>query len=448
MNKVIGRYIVSAAVVALVLLILNISIFVLWISRASEYGIKNYDISKITEELEFKEGHFYMSEKGSSMIDDEYQWAMLLDNNGEVIWEKSLPSEIPKKFSVPEVAGFSKWYLKDYPVKAWRVEDKLFVIGSPKGSIWKLGIEMPEHIMKNMPQWMLSSLILNCMVAIVLSLMMGIRFYKSLGRLTDGIEALGQNRYVSLESKGVFSNLSDSINRASAKLKYQEGLLNRRDDARTTWIAGVSHDIRTPLSLVMGYASQLEDSEALREEDKDKAKIIRIQSQKIKKLVSDLNLASKLEYNIYPVSLEKIYISKLLRSIVVEVLNSNMGNGYEIKLNLKAEAGTESIVGDEDLIRRALVNVLENCIVHNPNGCEILVSIETYDTYTELLIEDNGEGFPEEIILKNKIDEKLEELGNHGLGLIIVKQILKLHGGKLVLKNKLVGSSAGMRFYK
>lgn len=75
-------------------------------------------------------------------------------------------------------------------------------------------------------------------------------------------------------------------------------MLDKRDRTRTEWIAGVSHDIRTPLSLVQGNAAQLEADPALPGQARHKASVIREQSQRIGKLVSDLNLASKLEYEL------------------------------------------------------------------------------------------------------------------------------------------------------
>lgn len=448
MNKVISRYIASAAVIALVLLILNITVFVLWITRASEEGIKNYDISKIASQLSAKDGVYDISKDGSLIIAEEYQWGLLLDENGNVIWEYELPAEIPRKFNVSEVAGFSRWYLKDYPVKVWRMEDKLLVIGSPKNSIWKLGLEMPENVIQDVPRWLFTSLILNCIVAVGLALIMGIKSYKALKMLIYGIEALGKNEEVTLERKGMFSNISESINSTSLKLKNQEILLSKRDNTRTMWIAGVSHDIRTPLSLVMGYASQLEEDTKLAAADREKAKIIRVQSQKIKKLVSDLNLASKLEYNMYPMKFELIRLSTLLRTLTAEVLNSNLAEGYQIDLNWQEDMEKFSILADEDLMRRAILNIMDNAIVHNPNKCKILVKLAQKENYIELIIEDDGAGFPEEVILKNKSEDKLDEIGNHGLGLIIVSQILKLHGSKLSLKNKIKGCSLIITFEK
>ena len=67
----------------------------------------------------------------------------------------------------------------------------------------------------------------------------------------------------------------------------------------------MSHDIRTPLSIVMGYAGQLENDKRLPEEDRQKATVIVKQSKRMRNLINDLNLASKLEYNMQPVRMEK-----------------------------------------------------------------------------------------------------------------------------------------------
>lgn len=111
---------------------------------------------------------------------------------------------------------------------------------------------------------------------------------------------MSEKQPVDLSTRGLLGDLAAGINKTSARLVQQEAALNQRDNARATWIAGVSHDIRTPLSLVMGYASQLEDDPELPLAKREQASIIRRQSERIKTLVSNLNLASKLEYDMQP----------------------------------------------------------------------------------------------------------------------------------------------------
>ena len=75
---------------------------------------------------------------------------------------------------------------------------------------------------------------------------------------------------------------------------------NKRDQARSDWINGISHDIRTPLSVVMGYASQMESDGSLGERQREQAGIIRRQSETIRSLVGDLNLTMRLDYEMQP----------------------------------------------------------------------------------------------------------------------------------------------------
>ena len=79
-----------------------------------------------------------------------------------------------------------------------------------------------------------------------------------------------------------------------------------RDRARTEWISGVSHDIRTPLSLVLGYSNLLEEQACTDEKIRKEASVIRQESLKIRDLIEDLNLTSKLEYHMQPLRMEQV----------------------------------------------------------------------------------------------------------------------------------------------
>ena len=91
------------------------------------------------------------------------------------------------------------------------------------------------------------------------------KLLKSVRPITDGIQALPSGEPVYVRETGLLSGLSARINQTSDILQSQKRDLQRKETARANWISGVSHDIRTPLSMVMGYASQMEDDESLPE---------------------------------------------------------------------------------------------------------------------------------------------------------------------------------------
>lgn len=150
--------------------------------------------------------------------------------------------------------------------------------------------------------------------------------------------------------------------------------MKTKDEARSNWIAGISHDIRTPLSMILGYASEMEDGSELPMEQRYQAGIIRRQGEKLRSLVSDLNLVSMLEYEMQPLHLKSIRLSVLARQVVAEFLNSGLDDQYEIELKLAEEA--VKITGDEKLLLRAIRNLVNNSVRHNPKGCKII--LETF----------------------------------------------------------------------
>lgn len=435
MMKILTRYVLSAAGVALILLIINFAVFITWSVQSGKIAQKDYRVSQLADGLTKTSGVYTLSESAWETIEKRFQWAMLLSDDGNVIWSENLPGDIPLKYSVSDVAGFTRWYLNDYPVYVWRRPDGLFVLGSEKSSVWKHDIEMPQKVMDNTLVWIPAILILNGVAAVLLALLFGLRLFRSLKPLAKGIEDMAEKQPVELSTLGLLGNLAAGINKTSAQLTKQQAALSKRDNARTTWIAGVSHDIRTPLSIVMGYASQLEEDPDLPQSKREQAGIIRRQGERIETLVSDLNLASKLEYDMQPIRRNVIALAALLRGIAVDFINSGLSDSYSIDVVIDENAQNAKVTGDEELLRRAVSNLITNSIRHNPNGCAIKVTLEKTLGNCSLAVSDNGVGFSPEILEKLNHPKNSAQLENHGLGLTIVGQIIKAHGGTTAFRN-------------
>jgi signal transduction histidine kinase len=435
MIKILIRYMLSAAGIALILIIVNFGALVVLIIQSGQTAWKDFNISQLSEGLTSENGIYTLSKNKRNAIEKQYQWAMLIDNEGNVIWSLHLPGDVPKSFTVSDVAGFTRWYLNDYPVTVWRRTDGLFVLGREKGSIWKYSMEEPKTVMDNIEVWIPTVLILNALIAVLFALLLGMRLFRSLKPLAKGIEDMAEKRPVELSTNGLLGNLADGINKTSAQLTKQAAALTKRDNARTAWIAGVSHDIRTPLSLVMGYASQLEDDSELPQSKREQAGIIRRQSERIKTLVSDLNLASKLEYNMQPIRKTAVLPAVLLRSVAADFLNNGLAHIYSIDVIVSDNAQNAMVTGDEELLGRAISNLISNSVRHNPNGCAIKVTLETGLGNCSLSVSDNGVGFTDETLDNLNSSKGFAELENHGLGLTIVRQIVKIHGGTTEFRN-------------
>lgn len=428
-TKILFRYVLSAAGIALILLIINfIALFVL-IVQSSQDDRNDFSISQLSKSLSSESGVYILSENGRNMIEKQYQWAMLIDNGGNVVWSIALPTDVPKSYTLSDVAVFTRWYLNDYPVTVWRRTDGLFVLGNQKGSIWKYSMQESQTVMDSILAWIPAVLILNGLVAILLALVLGLRLFRSLKPLAKGIEDMAENRPVELSTKGLLGTLASGINKTSEKLIAQEAELAKRDNARTNWIAGISHDIRTPLSIVMGYASELEEDSGLPPAKREQAGVIRSQSERIRALVSDLNLASRLEYDMQPLKMTAVPLASLLRSIITDFFNGGLPDTYSIDLEISENSQNTVFEGDEGLLKRAVSNLIDNSVKHNPDGCSIKVSLKRDGTICTLSVSDNGTGFRQDVLENLKAPQSLTELQNHSLGLIIVQQIIKAHHG-------------------
>ena len=178
-----------------------------------------------------------------------------------------------------------------------------------------------------------------------------------------------------IKESGLLSEISANINRTSDILQSQKYQLRKKETARANWIAGVSHDIRTPLSMVMGYAGQLKDDANLNPEERQKAEVIVRQSKRMQNLINDLNLASKLEYNMQPINPAKQNLIAIVRQVVVDFINMDIEDKYPIEWETDEALTICPVNADKDLLKRAISNLIQNSINHNEQGCKIYVSV-------------------------------------------------------------------------
>ena len=433
------RNVLSAGGIAVIILLTNIILLLSLVVSNSDDKARYGYIRSIGEGFYYEGNEIAIKDEEQKNLTQYFQWAMLLNDDGEVIWSSNLPDDVPLKYSIFDVAGFSRWYLNDYPVNVWKNEYGLLVLGSQKDSIWKHEIFLPQKFMENLSQYLIIILVTNFAVAIILALLSGFKFFKSLKKVAGGVNDIANKKPVLLNVKGSFKSLADDINRTSEEIIRQQKIIDKRDNARNNWIIGVSHDIRTPLSMIMGYSSTLENNMNLDENSRKQAAIIRTQSEKIKELVNDLNLTVKLEYEMQPLNLKSVYICEILRKVCAHYLNNMYDDRYYIDLDIDESARDYNINGDARLLERVFNNLIGNSINHNKNGCSISIKVSKIDDRLHIEICDDGCGFAEEKLEELNNSSEIPTGKNHGLGLFIVKQIIQVHKGNILFGNGKTG---------
>lgn len=433
--KIYRRYILTAASVSILIIAFNLLLLFLFLlsqfgyKAAADYKKTRTDI--LSDKLTLENGQYVLPQEAENQIDEEYAFAMLIDQSGQVIWSRNLPDDIPLSYSLTQVASFTRWYLKDYPVKVHTRPDGLFVTASPRHSMWKYSVEFKESLLSSLPLYLVLVLLGNLLLIFLFAILFGRRFYNSLKPLVNGIERLTGNEPLNLPEQGITGGLAGKLNQASDTLLFQKRALEKRDHARTNWIAGVSHDIRTPLSLIMGLSDSLSESIHLDEEEQKEAVSIRENSLLIKNLISDLNLTSRLEYDSYPLQLKPYSPAVLLRSLTASYLNDGLEDRWSLELSLDSALEGLTLRGDPNLLLRAFRNLTDNSIRHNPEGCYIRIQGYIKSNLVQLTFSDTGVGIPIRVIkalYRTETPEGTAPLP-HVMGLRIVKQIVEAHNG-------------------
>ncbi len=431
-GRAFAQSVLSTAGIAVLLLVANFTLTFTFIVSNEEYARQDNHIRKVSEGLLSRaNGHEHSAEVQEQMAEGGYVWGMLLDHEGNVTWRQALPEALDRHYTASDVARFSRWYLDDYPVDVWIRSDGLLVLGSEKDSVWKSSVKYPMPVFNRMIDLAKAAVVLNIVLALLLALLANLRQYRAIKRLAGGVNRLADNEASALLERGSFKDLAQKVNAASYTLQTQRAALNRRDSARTNWISGVSHDIRTPLSMILGYASEMADDTSLAESVRAKATSIQNQSLRIRALIADLNLASKMEYDMQPMKRATVQLGVLARRIVTERLNAALDNRYSIELDIHEC----SVVGDEALLARAISNLLQNAILHNPNGVHIIIRVDRVDNNARVQVLDDGVGVDAGTLRSlNTPNRTLSDSDavstRHGLGLLIVGQIARVHGGK------------------
>lgn len=261
------------------------------------------------------------------------------------------------------------------------------------------------------------------------------KLLRSVTPIANGVQALPTQEPVYVKERGLLSDLAKDINQTAEILRSQRADLRKKETARADWISGVSHDIRTPLSMVMGYAGQLEDDPDLSGETRRKASVIRQQSTKIKNLIHDLNLASKLEYNMQPLHPQPVNLIAVARQCAADFLNADLEGKYPLQWRAPEHIPACILQGDPNLLHRALENLLHNAQSHNPDGCRITLEVSVKAGACCIAVSDDGVGMTGKQLekLQNTPHYMMNDAGiaepRHGLGLLIVQQIVRAHHG-------------------
>ncbi|PEX82236.1 two-component sensor histidine kinase [Bacillus cereus] len=231
-------------------------------------------------------------------------------------------------------------------------------------------------------------------------------------------------------------NIVFSINELIAELEKVQIEAKKSEESRKQLLSSISHDIRTPLTSIIGYIDALKDGIAASEIEKQEyLKILYMKSNNLKHLVDEIFNMAKLDANEFPLKEEELDFSEVTREVLIEFLPEL--SKHNIELQVLIPESTCPIIADHLSLIRVIGNLTKNAIYYGKDGKIVGVELLETDTEYELLIWDKGPGIPKHDLqnvferMYRSEQSRSSSLGGSGLGLSICKALVEKNGGHI-----------------
>lgn len=262
-----------------------------------------------------------------------------------------------------------------------------------------------------------------------------------IGNLARTLNFLSDNLYKTM----------NSLKESNKKLKKDIEKEKQLEKMRKEFVAAASHELKTPISIIEGYAEGIQDGIAGEDEIDEYLDVIIDESQKMGRLVSDMLELSSLDSGKFKMNKKEFLLSDLIYEVVKRIkltrIKDDKGENSK-KVNIDV-LGKLNVFGDKGTIEEVITNFLTNAVRHTKEGGNIYVRAFEKENHVLVEIENEGDTIPNEHIDRiwerfYKIDKsRKRDYGGTGLGLSIVKEILELHNSEYGVEN----TDKGVKFY-
>jgi signal transduction histidine kinase len=279
-------------------------------------------------------------------------------------------------------------------------------------------------------------LLYGALIGAVIALLLGIFLSRTLTRpireLTRATHAVSEgdlSQQVPVRSKDELGELARAFNKMSSEL-------SRSVNTRKQMTADIAHELRTPLSLILGHAEAVHDG--VLPPSRENFEIIREEAERLEHLVNDLRILSLADAGELSINPQRVEPDRLLQEVAgIYQYETQRKN---ITLDLEIATPLSDIEVDPGRMTQVLTNILDNALRHTPEGGRVVLSARDMNDQVELAIQDSGPGLEAQDI--DRIFDRFYRTdasrqrdgdfpGGSGLGLAIARSIVQAHGGQL-----------------
>lgn len=261
-----------------------------------------------------------------------------------------------------------------------------------------------------------------------------------LDMLKEGILALTKgSRDTKIDYKGPreFEGIFDSFNVMAKQLKESEESKEKLILEKQRMLADISHDLKTPITVIQGYASAVADGLVDEQTKQQYLHTIFLKTENVTEMINTFYDYSKLEHPEFCLVKKKQDMAEFLREYLASKYDEIDLRGFLLEVEIPEEVVEYSF--DEVQMKRVFDNILSNALRHNPKGTTVYITLQQSERSIRIEMGDNGMGIPEEI--KTTLfepftvgDDSRNNRQGSGLGLAVARKIVELHGGALFLE--------------
>lgn len=262
----------------------------------------------------------------------------------------------------------------------------------------------------------------------LISSLIALHVSRPLTRITKKASLLASGNYDLIFEQGTFSEvnqLADTLNYAVSALKQVEGLRNEL-------VANISHDLRTPLTMIKVYAEIIRDINGDNKQKRNQNVAVIIEEcDRLTNLVQDLLDLSKMQSGVAVFKPQQFGLTEMVKQILKRYDALIQKEGYVFEFS---QTKPLFVIAEQNRIEQVVYNLLNNAVNHTGADKRIKIALSERNEFVRVLVSDSGEGILPENIEKiwdryYKVDQKQKrEVIGTGLGLSIVKSVLELHG--------------------
>jgi signal transduction histidine kinase len=273
------------------------------------------------------------------------------------------------------------------------------------------------------------------------------KFINYIREISEGINQISQgnlNNRIDIRNEDEFAFLADKLNQMADDIKEIMENERRIEYSKNELITSVAHDLRTPLTSIIGYLDLVSSKELNQETQMKYISIAYNKSKRLEKLIEDLFTYTKFNFGEVKADYTEVDMVKLMNQLVDEFYPSFAE--YQMNYDFITDSTSAVIKADGNLLARAFANLISNAIKYGRDGKHIQIHLYKNETGIMITVTNYGVIIPEEDLEKiftrfyRVESSRSSETGGSGLGLAIAQSIVEMHGGIIYAKSDSEGT--------